>query len=156
MKRHQPEPINYYTFHSESTEPMLSSITTPMPRIALPRESWITRAMRAIGTFFAAIIKKINQLLALGLAVLLLLLFTRFILYFFQISVGNSSLQPPFPYFSNWVFFLSAPLVAPFENLVPSLPYNGYIIDTSTLIAILTYALAVTIVRHFLKILVAR
>ncbi len=112
--------------------------------------------MRGIGTFFAAIIKKINQLLALALAALLLLLFTRFILYFFHFSAGNSSLQPPFPYFSNWVFFLSAPLVAPFENLVPSLPYNGYIIDTSTLIAILTYALAVTIVRHFLKILVAR
>ena len=156
MKRRQPEPVNYYAFYNEATEPMLSNITTPMPRIALPRESWITRALRGMGTFFAAIIKKINQLLALGLAALLLLLFTRFILYFFHFSVGNSSLQPPFPYFSYWVFFLSAPLVAPFENLVPSLPYNGYSIDTSTLIAILAYALGVTIVRHFLKILVAR
>ena len=156
MKRRRRLSANYYAFYNEATEPMLSSITTPMPRIALPRDSRIRRAMRGIGTFFAAIIKKINQLLALGLAVLLLLLFTRFILYFFHFSVGTSSLQPPFPYFSNWVLFLSAPLVAPFENLVPSLPYNGYIIDTSTLIAILAYALAVTIVRHFLKILVAR
>jgi len=31
-----------------------------MPRIALPRDSWIRRAMRGIGTFFAAIIKKIK------------------------------------------------------------------------------------------------
>lgn len=156
MKRRQPEPVNYYAFYNEGTEPLLSSITTPMPRIALPRESWIRRAMRGIGTFFAAIINKINQLLALALAVLLLLLFTRFILYFFHFSIAGSTLQPPFPYFSYWVLFLSAPLVAPFANLVPSLPYNGYLIDTSTLIAILVYALAVTIVRHFLKILVTR
>ena len=153
MKRRQRESANYYAFNSETTEPMLFNVTSPMPRIALPRESWIKRVLRGIGSFFAAIIHKINQLLALGLAVLLLLLFLRFILYFFHFSVGGSSLQPLFSY---WVLFLSAPLVAPFENLVPSLPYNGYIIDTSTLIAILTYALAVTIVRHFLKILVGR
>lgn len=153
MKRRQREAANYYAFHSEATEPVLSSITTPMPRFALPRESWITRAMRRIGTFFATIIKKINQLLALGLAVLLLLLFIRFILYFFHFSIGGSTLQPLFSY---WVLFLSAPLVAPFENLVPSLPYNGYTIDISTLIAILVYALGVALVRQFLKILVAR
>lgn len=151
MKRRERASANYYAFHSEATEPVLSSITTPMPRLALPRESWITRAMRGIGSFFAAIIKKINQLLALGLAVLLLLLFTRFILYFFHFSIEGSSLQPLFAY---WVFFLSTPLVAPFENLAPSLPFNGYTIDISTLIAILAYALGVTIIRQFLKILV--
>ena len=153
MKRRQREAANYYAFHSEATEPVLSSITTPMPRFALPRESWITRAMRGIGTFFATIIRKINQLLALGLAVLLLLLFIRFILYFFHFSIGGSTLQPLFSY---WVLFLSAPLVAPFANLAPSLPYNGYTIDISTLIAILVYALGVAIIRQFLKILVAR
>ena len=151
MKRRKRASANYYAFHNEATEPMLLNITTPMPRFALPRESWITRAMRGIGTFFAAIIKKINQLLALGLAVLLLLLFIRFILYFFHFSIEGSSLQPLFSY---WVFFLSAPFVAPFENLAPSLPYYGYSIDTSTLIAILAYALGVAFVRQFLKILV--
>jgi uncharacterized protein YggT (Ycf19 family) len=153
MKRRRRASANYYAFYNDATEPMLSNITTPMPRFALPHESWITRVMRGIGTFFAAIIKKINQLLALGLAVLLLLLFIRFILYFFHFSTEGSSMQPLFSY---WVFFLSAPMVAPFGNLVPSLPYNGYTIDTSTLIAILAYALGVTIIRHFLKILVAR
>ncbi|HEX6484449.1 MAG TPA: YggT family protein [Ktedonobacteraceae bacterium] len=151
MKRRKRASANYYAFHSEATEPMLLNITSPMPRFALPRESWFTRAMRGIGTFFAAIIKKINQLLALGLAVLLLLLFIRFILYFFHFSIEGSSLQPLFSY---WVFFLSAPFVAPFENLAPSLPYYGYSIDTSTLIAILAYALGVAFVRQFLKILV--
>jgi uncharacterized protein YggT (Ycf19 family) len=151
MKRREPASANYHAFYNEGTDPMLSSITTPMPPLALPRESWVTWALRGIGTFFATIVKKINQLLALGLAVLLLLLFTRFILYFFHFSIEGSSLQP---LFSNWVFFLSTPLVAPFENLAPSLLFNGYTIDISTLIAILAYALGVTIIRQFLKILV--
>ena len=126
---------------------MLQSITTPIPRIALPHESWMRRALHGIADFFAFLIKKINQLLALGLAVLLLLLFTRFVLYFFHLTASQ---------FSYWVFLLSTPLVAPFKNLLPPLPYNGYTIDVSTLIAILGYALGVTIVRQFLKMLVVR
>jgi len=122
-------------------------VTAPIPRVALPHESWFVRMLRAIGRFIAAIIKKINQLLALGLSVLLLLLFTRFALYFFSLK---SSL------FSAWVFQLSAPLVFPFNNLLPPLPFYGYTIDVSTLIAIIVYTLAVTIVRQFLKVLVAR
>ena len=126
---------------------MLQSITTPIPRIALPHESWMRRALHGIADFVAFFIKKINQLLALGLAVLLLLLFTRFVLYFFHLTASQ---------FSYWVFLLSTPLVAPFKNLLPPLPYNGYTIDVSTLIAILGYALGVTIVRQFLKMLVVR
>jgi len=52
---------------------------------------------------------------------------------------------------------LSAPLVVPFRsNLLPALPYNGFTIDVSTLIAIVAYALGVTIVRQFLKVLAPR
>jgi uncharacterized protein YggT (Ycf19 family) len=138
---------NQYTLYSAVTEPMLPSITTPIPRIALSHEPWIRRALHGIASFFASLIKKINQLLALALAVLLLLLFTRFVLYFFHLTTSQ---------FSYWVFLLSTPLVAPFENLLPPLPYKGYTIDVSTLIAILGYALAVTIVRQFLKLLVVR
>ncbi len=47
-------------------------------------------------------------------------------------------------------------LVAPFENLLPPLPYNGYTIDVSTLIAILVYAIGITVVRQFLKVLAGR
>ena len=103
--------------------------------------------MRAIGAFFTAIINKINQLLAFALSVLLLLLFTRFILRFFGLALSQ---------FAYWVFLLSTPLVAPFNNLLPPLSYNGYIIEVSTLIAIVVYALVVTIARQFLKVLVAR
>jgi uncharacterized protein YggT (Ycf19 family) len=105
------------------------------------------RLVRGIGNFFAAIIKKINQLLGLALAVVLLLLFTRFILLFFGLTLSE---------FVYWVFFVTAPLVAPFEHLLPTLPYDGYSIDASTLVAILVYALMVTIVRQFLKVLVQR
>ncbi len=148
--RHVTEEDYYYYLYNEDTEPLLpgrSQSTAPIPAIALPRESWFMRMLRAIGRFVAAIIKKINQLLALALAVLLLLLFTRFALYFFGLK---SSL------FSTWVFQISAPLVMPFTNLIPPLPFYGYTIDVSTLIAIIVYALTVTIVRQFLKVLIAR
>src|SRR6266568_3583939 len=59
-------------------------------------------------------------------------------------------------FFAHWVFLLSTPLVAPFEHLVPALPYNGYIIDISTLISIVAYTIGVTIVRQFLKLLITR
>ncbi len=101
--------------------------------------------MRAIGAFFTAIINKIDQLMSFALAVLLLLLFTRFILRFFGLSLSQ---------FAYWVFLLSTPLVAPFNNLLPPLSYDGYIIEVSTLVAIIVYALVVTIARQFLKVLV--
>ncbi len=97
-------------FYSEVTEPELPSITEPIPRSAFLRESWMRRLMRAIGAFFTAIINKIDQLLSFALAVLLLLLFTRFILRFFGLSLSQ---------FAYWVFLLSTPLVAPFNNLLP-------------------------------------
>lgn len=150
MKRQHRQSGDHYSLYNEVTDPMMSTITTPMPRIALPRESWVLRAFRTLGAFLSFVINKVNQLLALALATLLLLLFTRFILNFLNFSSMGGSFS-----FSHWVFVLSAPLVVPFQNIT-SLPYNGYTIDVSTLIAILVYALGITIVRQFLKILVAR
>ena len=150
MKRRRRQPADHYSLYNDVTEPMLPTFTTPIPRIALPRESWLLRIFRGLGTFLSFIINKVNQLLALALATLLLLLFARFILSFFGFSSNGESLS-----FSHWVFFLSTPLVVPFQN-VPSLPYNSYTIDVSTLIAILVYAIGITIVRQFLKVLVAR
>ena len=151
MKHSRRQSANSYMFYNESTEPVLPSITTPIPRIALPHESWMHRISRGLGTFFSTIFNKVNQLLALALASLLLLLFTRFILSFFQFSSSGSSSS-----FSYWVFFLSTPLIVPFQNLFPTLPLNGYIIEVSTLIAILAYTLGITIIRQFLKVLVPR
>ncbi len=151
MKRRRHQTVDHYSLYNDATEPILSTITTPMPRFALPHESRLQRVLRGLGTFFSAIINKVNQLLALALAVLLLLLFTRFILSFFHFPSSSE----PFS-FSYWVFFLSTPLVIPFQNMLPVLPYNGYSIEVTTLIAILVYAIGITIIRQFLKVLVAR
>jgi uncharacterized protein YggT (Ycf19 family) len=150
MKRRRRQSADRYLLYNDTTEPMLPNLTTPIPRIALPRESWIQRVSRGLGTFFSSIINKVNQLLALILAVVLLLLFTRFMLYFFHFS-SNGQLS-----FSHWIFLLSTPMVVPFQNMLPPLPYNSYTIDVSTLIAILAYAIGITIIRQFLKVLVAR
>jgi len=114
---------------------------------ALPHESWMRRFMRGIGTFLAFIINKIRQLVALALTVLLLVLFTRFILLFFRITLSL---------FAHWVFRLTAPLVAPFDNLHPPIPYNGYSIDVSTLVAMLVFIVLAMIVCRFLRILATR
>lgn len=148
MKR-QRRLANSYAFYSQATDPIpvYRGNTGPLYLGTLPHETWSQRVMRHIGNFFAAVIKKINQLLALALTVLMLLLFTRFLLLFFG---STHSL------FAGWVFWLSSPLMTPFNNLAPALPYNGFSIDISTLVAIIVYALAVALVRQFLKVLVAR
>lgn len=151
MKRRQRQSADHYSLYNDVTEPMLSTTTTQMPRIAFPRESWLQRVFRGLGTFFSVIINKVNQLLALSLAVLLLLLFTRFTMNFFNFSSSGESLS-----FSYWVFFLSTPLVTPFQNPRLILPYDGHTLEVSTLIAILVYAIGFTIIRQFLKVFVAR
>lgn len=151
MKRRRRQSADSYLLYNDVTEPMLRNFTTPIPRIVLPRESGIQRVLRGLRTFFSAIINKVNQLLALALAVLLLLLFTRFILTYFNFSGTGGPLS-----FSHWVFLLSSPLVVPFQNMLPVLSLNGYIIDVSMLIAILVYAIGITVVRQFLRVLAGR
>ena len=132
--------------HNATTQPFMPRITEPIPSLHL-RQSWSRRLLWNVSYFFASIIRKINQVLGFALAVLLLLLFTRFILDFFALS---SSL------FVQWVFMLSTPLLWPFENLLPTLPYDGFRINVTVLVAIIVYTLAVTIVRQFLKLFVGK
>ncbi len=145
MQSNWPDEKNVYTPYSTHTDPTLFSITAPIPISHLPRESWLQRCGRALKRFVIALVRKVNQLLGLALSVLLLLLFTRFLLNFFGISTSL---------FAYWISLVSAPLLLPFNNLLPPLPYGGYMIDISTLIAIVVYIMAVTIVRQFLKVLV--
>ena len=150
MKRQRRRSVDHYWLYNDVTEPMLPPITTPMPPITLPHESWLQKIFRGLGTFLSYIINKVNQLLALALATLLLLLFSRFVLVFFNFTSNDG----PFS-FSHWVFYLSAPLVVPFQN-IPSQYYHGFIIEVATLIAILVYAVGITLVRQLLKVLVER
>ncbi|MBO0781429.1 MAG: YggT family protein [Ktedonobacteraceae bacterium] len=145
--RRRHKKAHHSAFYSEETEPALGRITAPLPTYLLPYDPWWRRLLWAVGRFCEAIVRKVNQLLGLALAVLLLLLFTRVVLTFFSL---NNSL------FVHWVYLLSDPLILPFTNLLPMLPFDGYRLDVSTLIAIVIYALVVAIVRQFIKVLVAR
>ncbi len=130
-----------YAFYQEMTEPMLPTITAPIPRYLLPRESAARRVGRGIRKFFAAILSFISGLLALALALVLLLLFARFLMTCAHLT---------FPY-DSWILAISTPLVAPFEPYLPVVAIARYSIDLPTLAAMLACLLAVLIVRKFLK-----
>ncbi len=133
--------------NNQSTDPMMPRVTAPIPAPFMIRESRGQRIQRGIQNFFAAVFRKINQLLGLGLLVLLLLLGTRFALNFFGITTSV---------FTGWVDTLTAPLVYPFVNLSPAIPWNGFSIDVTTFVAIVTWTIAVLIVRQFFRLLGSR
>jgi uncharacterized protein YggT (Ycf19 family) len=131
-----------------ATEPVPPDTTVTIPSYDLtPHETRRERVMRVAGNILAMIIRKVNQLLSFALGLLSLFLFIRFLLVFFGLT---SSL------FVHWIFALCAPFLVPFNNFIPALHYSGHRIDLSTLAAIVAYALAVTIVRRFFRVLVAR
>jgi uncharacterized protein YggT (Ycf19 family) len=133
--------------HNQATDPLMRSVTTPLSTPYILKETRGQKFQRVTKSVFAAIVRKINQLIGLALTVLLLLLFTRFLLNFFEITTSV---------FTGWVHLLTNPLVYPFENLVPSLPFNGFSIDVTTLVAIVIWTIAVLLVRQFLRILVGK
>src|SRR5690242_10242004 len=108
MKHQRRRSADFYSLYNDVTEPMLPPITTMMPPLAFAHESWLQRVFHGLGNILSFIINKVNQLLALALATLLLLLFSRFILKFFNFSSISGSYS-----FSHWVFYLSTPLVIP-------------------------------------------
>ncbi len=141
------EDSTLHSMHNQATDPHMRSVTTPLSTPFVLKETRGQRIQRTTKSVFAAIVRKINQLIGLGLAVLLLLLFTRFLLNFFEITTSV---------FTGWIHVLTDPLVYPFENLVPSLPFNGFSIDVTTLVAIVVWTIAVMLVRQFIRILVGK
>jgi hypothetical protein len=136
--------ITYDLYDDDRTDPAFRAVTAPLSRALVLREPWTRRSMRAIGSFFAAILRKISQILGLALTALELLFIARFLLIFFDLTASL---------FAHWVFVISAPLILPFNDLSPILPYQGYNVDVSTLVAMVVYWLAVLIVRRFLGLL---
>ena len=147
-KQHTNEPVtaiygdDTYPILPQTTNPLMLRDSTPIP--AIPQTGF-QRFSYGVHLFLQALVRKINRLLTFGLALLLLLLFVRFLLHFFEIT---SSL------FALWTYQISDPLVYPFQGMMPLLPYNGYRIDVSTLVAIVAYALLVKIFTSFLSIVV--
>lgn len=142
MRRKRDTISNYYAFHSEQTDPALTPITSPITfqqMTDLPPSS-----IKTTGSCLFMTIRKLSQLLALGLAVLLLLLFTRFLLRLFEIKASL---------FTRWVFLLTTPPILPFDNLLPTLHFNGMTLDAVPLVAILVYTIVYKLLRCLLRIL---
>jgi|SRR5450631_1542961 hypothetical protein len=137
------QPILY----NQNTEATFIGINPAFP--TEPPLSFWQRFLHGLGSFCVATVRKINQLLMFALLVLLLLLLARFLLHFFGVYTGVNL-------FSQWIFFLSDPLIVPFDHLFAPLPYQGYSIDITTTLAIVVYTVSVIIVRQFLKLLVSK
>ena len=148
QKQHGNQPMT--ATYGDDTYPILPKATDPLmlrdsASIPTMPQTNFQRFSYGVHLFLQALVRKINRLLTFGLALLLLLLFVRFLLHFFEIT---SSL------FALWTYQLSDPLVYPFQGMMPLLPYNGYSIDVSTLVAIVVYALLIKIFTTFLSIVV--
>ena len=92
-----------------------------------------------------AIFTATYHVLGLVSALLFLLLAARFVLTFFQLSLGA---------FSSWVNTLSSPLVAPFGNMLvafhPS-PTANYMVDVSVIVAFVVLSIVLALIRGLLK-----
>ena len=137
-------------WHGEQTQPFVVRSTAPIPSLQYsqhmptPPETRSQRFQRQMRIFFKAVLRRVYQLLALALTVDLLLLLSRFALHFFGITTSI---------FTSWVYLITNPIVYPFENLVAPIPYNGFNIDVTTIIAAVASTIVFFIVRRLLRIL---
>lgn len=137
-------------WHGAQTQPFVVRATAPIPslqysqQIPTPPETRGQRFRRRTQIFFKAVLRRVNQLLALALIVDLLLLLSRFALHFFGITTSI---------FTSWVYQLTNPIVYPFDNLVAPIPYSGFSIDVTTVIAAVASIIVFFIVRRLLRIL---
>ncbi|QBD79953.1 hypothetical protein EPA93_29810 [Ktedonosporobacter rubrisoli] len=136
------------TLPDASTEPGISPrFTTPMAATYRPQDAWFERSLHGLGRAVDLTIRKIGQILGFVLGLLILSLIIRFILIFFGLT---SSL------FSQWIFTFTGYLMIPFDNIHAPIHYSGYLIDLSTVIAIIAYGVAILIICRFLQMLISR
>lgn len=143
-------PFWHSSSHGEQTQPFVVRSTAPMPglqysqQVPTPPETRNQRFRRQTRIFFKAVLRRVYQLLALALIVDLLLLLSRFALHFFGITTSI---------FTSWVYLITNPIVYPFENIMAPIPYNGFSIDVTTIIAAVASVIVFFIVRRLLHIL---
>ncbi|HEY4384506.1 MAG TPA: hypothetical protein VGN34_08555 [Ktedonobacteraceae bacterium] len=141
LKRHNRH--NARTLNSADTDPGLPRITLPIPayQFSNMREPWHRRLVLGLHSALVFVVRKIILLLNFALCLLLLLLFARFLLIAFSLHASI---------FASWIFQLSNWPVLPFNNLLPTLLYQGLLLDTNTLVAILSYTIIVKLITGFL------
>jgi uncharacterized protein YggT (Ycf19 family) len=145
MRNNQPVQDTPTTFYAGDTNPFPYH-SRPLVLDNAPPPTWGQRTLHAAHLFLIAVVQKFNRLLGFGVLLLVLLLLTRFLLHFFILS--NSL-------FTQWTMQLTSPFIYPFSGLLPMIPYDHYVIDASTLVAILVYVVLLKLVTSFLNMLVA-
>lgn len=140
---------NSYASNDQATEPAFNPITAPLPISYQLKSSWWQRFLHGLGHFCVILVRKINQLLGFALLMLILVLFTRFLLHLFNVTM-NVNL------FTQTISLISDPLIAPFDHLFPLVPYQGYTIDVTTLVSMGIYVISTMLMRSFLKLLVTK
>jgi uncharacterized protein YggT (Ycf19 family) len=147
-QKYQQEDYADYADYAQPTQsyPVAQQYTASIPSYQ-PSRTWWQRFVMSLEHFFAAALRKLDQLLRFAEWMLLLLLTIQFLLVFFNLS---SSI------FSQWVSYLSTPLLYPFTRFLPAYSFQGYKIDGSTLAAIVAYIILAELVRRFLKVLFSR
>jgi serine/threonine protein kinase/uncharacterized protein YggT (Ycf19 family) len=110
-----------------------------------PREPVVNKGMHLVDKTLMIIFTGTYHLLGLMGTLLFLLLAARFVLTFFNLSLGA---------FSSWINALSSPLVAPFGNMLiafhPS-PSANYMVDVSAIVAFVVLSIALALIRSLLK-----
>jgi uncharacterized protein YggT (Ycf19 family) len=115
------------------------------PVSATPREPVVQKGLHLVDKTLMIIFMGTYHLLGLISALLFLLLAARFVLTFFNLSLGA---------FSSWVIALSSPIVAPFGNMLVAVhpsPTGNYMVDLSAIVAFVVIAIVIAIIRGLLK-----
>lgn len=122
-----------------------NQMQTMAPLTVVPREPVMRKGLHLVDKTLVVIFTATYHLLGLMGALLFLLLAARFVITFFQLSLGA---------FSSWVNALSSPLVAPFGNMLiavhPS-PSGNYMVDVSAIVAFVVISIAIALIRGLLR-----
>jgi YggT family protein len=82
------------------------------------------------------------------LAVVGVLLGLRFILKLFGANAGNG--------FVNWIYENSAEILGPFRNVFPAANLDGFVIEFSTIFALIVYGLIGMLAFYLIDVLTPR
>ena len=90
-------------------------------------------------------LSSLSQLVSVVLALIEGLLIMRIVLLLLAAN--------PDAGFSSWIYGLSAPLVAPFQGVFPSIGGWGHLLDMSAILAIVVYAIIARVAETVLRLL---
>lgn len=130
-------------FAPQSTAAKQIQIMAPVS--VTPRVPVLRKGLRLADKTMMVISTATYHLLGIASALLFLLLAARFVLTFFQLSLGA---------FSSWVYALSSPLEAPFGNMLVAIhpsSSGNYMVDVSAIVAFVVLSIAIAIIRGLLK-----